>query len=1040
MMKKTYHFASSLQLIVTLMAVFVSIPAVAQQRLRLTRLHSPSDSVEQPVHMAIAKGSHKSSARHEAPAYPGDEYLMETYNMFDPETGDNIYTQGGKATSYSVYIQLDDATGEARITNIIDLPSPSTITGTWDKDAHTITIHTPISWSDPETECAVAGEQNDYQVLLQAGDAYGIGYWKLYDDLVMDVSSDRSTITPRQDLAGKLIMYDGEDIYEAGFSGAYFDSKLYKKAEGANIVTDKEELDFGRCFVGTTQEKTIRIMNTGTEQAEYVVEVQGDGLSVDNPSGTLASGAAGDIAVKFNPTKTGQFGGAVVVSADNGDKTVSVKANVEEYPNYAAITSEGSGIVAFTTSTDYPWLLTDTLDSKTVAVTTNAGQGNSESALTATVTVPDGKKVVASWDAVYDPRYGSYDEFHIDSDDNNLAVYDKQGRQEITGSTEMAPGIHDLTFSYQKGFQANSGAIVYGKDYVFLRDMKFHLVDYKKNDAKLSAENLDMRRFFLSLNDVQEADSSIYIKNEGSDSLVINGITNSRNFSATVAKNKLGEFESLPVKITFWANAVGNYDSNVVLNTSAGKFTIHCKAKVEAPYNYEPIVDEGDFFFMTDRDYPFVIDGNSTYNGNSDSADNSETYSALGCFFNVPEGKTGVLTWEGKADCSSTDYGLFAIDNGLTAKAVKGANADGSYRVATPALTYLKPGSHYVVFAFQTNGDGKIEGQNRYTISHLKLQLLDEVSGVKLWEGDSIEIPATYPGHYSVVTANVLNLSDGNMTIEGTEGAGAFSAKYNENGWNSASKYGVTDVKLIFTPTATGEQKNDVTINTNNGNVVVRCKAKALDDSKLICFDDFENNASGWQILDNDDDDVKWKTYAGNTGNYSDLGQGILMFNANFIDKGANDYIVSPELTIPDGGATLSFVRDARSARNHSVAYSVMVGEGSDPSTYSSVYTENDNPTSYQPVDIDLSDYAGKKVHVAFYTNAQPDSGLLQIDNFTVTAKVAEGIRATADSMKNRSAYYTIDGKRTDSNFKGLGIVKTVDGNGQSTIHKEIRR
>lgn len=154
---------------------------------------------------------------------------------------------------------------------------------------------------------------------------------------------------------------------------------------------------------------------------------------------------------------------------------------------------------------------------------------------------------------------------------------------------------------------ANSGAIKYGKDYVYLRDLKYQLVDYKANDASISSNSLDMRRYFLDLDMVEDADSSITIKNEGSDSLIIKGIKNSTNFSATVSKNKLGEFESVPVKITFQAKTVGTYQGDVTLQTSAGNYTIHCKAVVETPYDYSKIVDEGDFFFMSDRDIPLLL-------------------------------------------------------------------------------------------------------------------------------------------------------------------------------------------------------------------------------------------------------------------------------------------------------------------------------------------------------------------------------------------------------------------------------------------------
>lgn len=372
-------------------------PASAQGKYKLMRLHEQADSVEQPVRLSKKKGDVRLAAPKSEAAYPGNEYLMKAYCMFDPETGDNIFIEGGKLTTYPVYIQLDDNSGEAKITNLINLSSPSTITGVWDKDERTITVNTPQYWTDPYTDCMIIGKNGEYDLFLQAGDAYGIGYWKSYDTLVMDVSSDGNTIIPRQDFAANVLVYDDHfGYYDGGFYTVYFDGKMFKKGQGPNIIVDRETLDFGRCFVDGTVEKTIGIINTGTEAADYVVDVSSDELTIENPSGNLGSGESATINIKFTPKEAKQFTGTITLSADNGDKTVNVVANVENVPDYKNITSEGSDLVTYETSQDYPWLLTDTIESQTVAVTTNQGQGKTSSTLYATIIVPQSKKVVAN--------------------------------------------------------------------------------------------------------------------------------------------------------------------------------------------------------------------------------------------------------------------------------------------------------------------------------------------------------------------------------------------------------------------------------------------------------------------------------------------------------------------------------------------------------------------------------------------------------------------------------------------------------------------
>lgn len=197
MKKKNYHFVTVWQLLLMLMSFLSFQPAFAQGKYKLMRLHEPTDSVEQPVKLTKKKVDTRLTAPKAEAVYPGDEYLMRAYSVFDPQTGDNIFIEGGKLTTYPVYIQLDDNSGEAKITNLINMSSPSTITGIWDKDANTITVNTPSYWTDPYKECAIIGKDGDYDLFLQAGDMYGIGYWESYDALVMDVSSDRNTITLR---------------------------------------------------------------------------------------------------------------------------------------------------------------------------------------------------------------------------------------------------------------------------------------------------------------------------------------------------------------------------------------------------------------------------------------------------------------------------------------------------------------------------------------------------------------------------------------------------------------------------------------------------------------------------------------------------------------------------------------------------------------------------------------------------------------------------------------------------------------------------
>lgn len=172
----------------------------------------------------------------------------------------------------------------------------------------------------------------------------------------------------------------------------------------------------------------------------------------------------------------------------------------------------------------------------------------------------------------------------------------------------------------------------------------------------------------------------------------------------------------------------------------------------------------------------------------------------------------------------------------------------------------------------------------------------------------------------------------------------------------------------------------------------------------------FEDEASlaGWSLYDIDGDGVNWRVYLGDefsalwglTGNYAASESWTLDEDA----LNPDNYFISPVVEIPENGAVLTFLKGY-------TYYSPEDGEADQLSVYiitednvtefedianlepayNEVFDEivpNSRPTSAQ-VTIDLSDYAGQAIAIAFRHHDSFNQDMIFIDDVIVTENIA---------------------------------------------------
>lgn len=665
-------------------------------------------------------------------------YQLDGISYFNKTTG----LQQETRELYNVDVNVSGST--ATITGLIDLSGfdvirTNSITGEYDADAHTITINTP-SKCEPSNYLEIAQIKSDdgstvHCTLLSgflAKDENGQQVVMTSENIVLDVSEDLRHVTARDGIF--CYGYIGSAYQPGGFLEFLKSFTMNKLFNEPYFEVSPSVLNYtGPQFVpGFKQESTVTLRNFSLLPSSVIATAEGDGFSVSAPK-QIEAGGERQCTITFLPQASGKYTGRVVFTADNGNKSiVDLSALVNPKQDYTKIIKKGD--ITFNSTSDYPFIITDTIKGYPypVALSTNLND-STFSTLDMTLEVPKGQTGLFQWKGISQAKQPNGMKVYVDDVlyfDNTYSWPDDQKQHPAGGKLFLDEGKHNILMRNETRFDWYTCGYTSCPMRAWLWDLDFETFKSSKFAATLLDANADFGNKYIDKRPV-EATATVNLLNVGSELLRVISAMEDGVFQVVLTDDEVEQGDQLPVNIIVKAIHPGIYKGTVVLHTTAGDFSVNCAANIKKiPYDFSVLVDNGDFSFDTSFDHPFVLDGYTAYNSTSQMSSSETLYSWLIAMFEVPEGKTGTLTWT--ANNSSAELinflGYSALYDGTKItidgekEQIYGGNCDAGSATFSSSDLVFTPGLHTIKYEYIKKGSLP-EGDDRFTLSSISLQL-----------------------------------------------------------------------------------------------------------------------------------------------------------------------------------------------------------------------------------------------------------------------------------------------------------------------------
>lgn len=207
-------------------------------------------------------------------------------------------------------------------------------------------------------------------------------------------------------------------------------------------------------------------------------------------------------------------------------------------------------------------------------------------------------------------------------------------------------------------------------------------------------------------------------------------------------------------------------------------------------------------------------------------------------------------------------------------------------------------------------------------------------------------------------------------------------------------------VYVRYAPTAPGNHTGNVTLTSGALTHTVAVSGSAIDcntPAALPFTEDFEGELTDcWQNIDNDGDGYSWMSY----GN-SPFDGAACYASASWVSGTVlypDNWLITPTLSIPANGATLKWYVAAQDPAYPDDYYEVKISNnGSSLSNFTTVYTETLSTDQWEERTVNLPNYAGQNINIAFVHTNCSDVFVMKIDNLSVTPGV--GINEVEDNI-----------------------------------------
>jgi hypothetical protein len=251
-----------------------------------------------------------------------------------------------------------------------------------------------------------------------------------------------------------------------------------------------------------------------------------------------------------------------------------------------------------------------------------------------------------------------------------------------------------------------------------------------------------------------------------------------------------------------------------------------------------------------------------------------------------------------------------------------------------------------------------------------------------------------------------------------------------------------TTLYVRYTPAAVGSDNGSIALTNGSLTANVTLSGAGVDCSAALSVpftEDFENGINPcWQNLDNDGDSYAWMLYtdvfptldpAGHSGTNC-------ITSASYINNvGAlspENWLVTPEFSVPAEGATLSWWSKAVDPSFAGDYYEVRIGVGGN---YTTVFAlSGDLPSDWEYASIALADYAGQNITVAFVHTNSNDEYIMMMDDISV----APGVGVEENEAAQVRVYPNPATSTINVEAQGFEQYQVVNMLGQSVVNGKL--
>lgn len=490
-------------------------------------------------------------------------------------------------------------------------------------------------------------------------------------------------------------------------------------------------------------------------------------------------------------------------------------------------------------------------------------------------------------------------------------------------------------------------------------------------------------------------------------------------------------------KVVFTPQKEGDFTGKITFIASNGATaTTDIKATVGAAPDFSSIVKEGDFVFSYSTDNPFAVTDTITgYPVAVSTCDDNSYTSTLNAVFTVPEGKTGVLSWNGSCTAMQPNGITVTLDDESVYNDVYTYNGIlGHDDLAN--ICVVGEGSHELTFTYILSMDwyksGTVNEELKAWIYNLSLQLTDNADNAAVAKDNSVDFGRHYYDNLSVIdtaTVSLVNAGSSELMLNSVTSSDNFTAIVD----GATAAYGTElPVKILFTADEVGTFSDDIVLHTTAGDFTVNCNASTekiiYDYSPIVTEGSFSFNTSFDYPFIIENDSAK-----SNISGLNPAGIDLTAWlEASFdVPEGQEGL-----LTWDGHNSSLDFLYFLDSQILENGTFITL--DGGNRQEYAGI-DEDCGSTTY---DIASRTFQAGRHNVRFsYMKVNTDVvGLdrLAVSNLALHLQKTSISGPDTDKQIVRTEIYSLDGKQLNQLQKGVNIVRQVYSDGTVSTSKQI--